>query len=726
MNPKEKLVGSRPTEDEKRKAAMALNLCATSISRIIASNDMEVLDVEYNAILNNLNLQNMIKDEALLSTFKSILDTITFYRLQAGDRRRAEARYRQKMNNAIWSATSQGAMFIFASAANPTPWAAVSGAIMAVGAFCNVRRTKAEAEVAHEDEIWQLERSLVEQLHALRYSLFETSWRLSERYGFDDAWRLTIPQIEQYNRLCLEGDPAWRYFSLSQYRDRFEAYPHYWNELGESAFLAALAENDADKKRDFMSKAKAAFVKFADVDMGLLREDMIGAAALLRLAQIEYAETQSWSGAIASVESRIGASLAARIGKVSCSAPDLLMQCAICHAAAYAESKEPRHLDGAVSLMELVVCQGYDIPMSSRLLSKLYLLGGETFGLRYEGLLAHVGANGVIARDDAEGGALVKADCAMLAQRLENVLVRQFNFALNSATKGLFVGSDSAVNASIDKFLGAGTNDVRNSDSGVVDMLHNLWDDIKRSLNIQFNAVSAKLGLPRDRVCSAARRLDARVEKLICEYSGDWSKKISQKDRCIQQRKYIKKIVEATRGYYSSELCGNVLSYYEIQKENGGFKVRNHEDVESIAMGVDSLERELAAAERRSGFAARNPDEQSIDVFVARISDRDVDTTKTWVEYMADPSWVKRMVNGHKSFCVKVDSVLDMVKASRKIESDLEREGQKVRLYTQSFVAFLAFNTPVAWVAHRLGTMNPDYEVVRYPKSIEVRYMHED
>ena len=78
MNLKVMLFGSRPTECEKRKAAMALNLCATSISRILASNDTEVLDVEYNAILNNLNLQNMIKDEALLSTFKSILDTITF------------------------------------------------------------------------------------------------------------------------------------------------------------------------------------------------------------------------------------------------------------------------------------------------------------------------------------------------------------------------------------------------------------------------------------------------------------------------------------------------------------------------------------------------------------------------------------------------------------------------------------------------------------------------
>ena len=727
MNLKVMLFGNRPTEAEKRKAAMALNLCATSISRIIASNDMDVLDVEYNAILNNLNLQKMIKDEALLSTFKSILDTITFYRLQAGDRKRAEVRYRQKMNNAIWNAASQGAFFLFASAANPTPWALVSGAIMAVGAFCNVKKAKAEATVAHDDEIWQLERSLIEQLHALRYSLFETSWRLSDRYNFDDAWRLTIPQIEQYNKMLEEANPAWRYFSLSQYRDRFEAYPHYWNELGESAFLAALAVDNDERKLDFTLKAKEAFSKFVAVDMGLLREDMIGAAALLRLAQIEYMQTKSWGAAVDSLTERIGVSLAARIRTLSCSAPDLLMQCAICYAAAYVETKRKEHLDCAVSLMELVVCQNYNMPMSSRLLSKLYLLNGETFGVQYDGLLARVGANGVIAKDDLEGTALIKADCAMVAEQLENVLVRQFNVALNLATKGLFLGSSPSVDANIDKFLGADTKAVRNSDSGVVDMLHGLWDDIKLRLNIQFNAASAKLGIPHDKLCVVARNLDANVENLICSYSGDWSNKTSPQDRCIQQREYIKKIAANARRIYTEGLGKVVLAYYEIEKECGGFNVRRHEDVESIAMGVDSLERELAAVERREGIVARDSDVHTIDVFVRSISDGDVDTTKTWVEYMSDPSWVKRMVNGRKSFCVKAESVFDVIEASRKIESDLEREGKTVRLYTQgNFVAFLNPYTAVAWVGHRLCTMNPDYEVIRYPKSVEVKYMHDD
>ena len=40
-------------------------------------------------------------------------------------------------------------------------------------------------------------------------------------------------------------------------------------------------------------------------------------------------------------------------------------------------------------------------------------------------------------------------------------------------------------------------------------------------------------------------------------------------------------------------------------------------------------------------------------------------------------------------------------------------------------IGLAAFNVwgAAVFVAHRLCTMNPDYEVIRYPRSIEVRYM---
>jgi hypothetical protein len=70
----------RQNEEYRIKVAYALNLCTVSVSQIIDYKDVYILEQEYDAILNNLNIQNFIKDESLLNVLKQILDTITFFK----------------------------------------------------------------------------------------------------------------------------------------------------------------------------------------------------------------------------------------------------------------------------------------------------------------------------------------------------------------------------------------------------------------------------------------------------------------------------------------------------------------------------------------------------------------------------------------------------------------------------------------------------------------------
>lgn len=705
---------NEPTTEEKRKAAMVLNLCATSISRILSSNDMEVMDVEYETILNNLNLQNMLKDEALLSTFKSILDTITFYRLQAGDKKRSEARYRQKLNNAIWSSSSQGACILFASASNPTPWAVVSGAIMAVGAFCNVKRAKAEASVSYEDEKWRLERSLIEQLHALCYSLFETSWRLSDRYNFEDAWRLTSPQIEQYNSILLENDPAWRYFKLLQYKENFEAYPYFWNELGESAFLASLAARSADEKQSFLKNAEDAFAKFMAVDMKLLREDMIGAAARLRLVQIQMMRFGSWDKAL-----KENPAFASDIRKMACAAPDLLIQGAICLATAYEETKDKCYLSQSIGLMELVVCQDYNIPTSTRLLSKLYLESAEFDGA-YQRLADRIGAGGVIAKGDTTGASVMSVDGEEVKDRLKQSLSKQFELALKLSNDGLFNDQKNGVDARIGQFI---SEKGLRKDSSVKDMLTEVWAGIRSQLNEQFLLVSSKLGIEPKRLVPLAQEINREVTKQINAYDGTLIDLFSSSDRAIQQHRSINKMIANANELFVSGVFKVVIEGYSIDK---------HEDIEAIGDGVSAIERAVAQSAKRNGVAIASQQKAAqIDLFTMSVSDGVDGCAIEWVKYQEDPAWGERMMDEKKSFRVNVDALTDVIPASHRLEEELERKGYRVRVYTQgSAVAIIYPPLGAAWsvytLAHRLMTINPDYEVIRYPKSVEVRYMHDD
>ena len=87
------------TEQDQRRAAYALNLCTVSVSQIIDYEDLNILEQEYEMILNNLNLENFPKDESLLSILKQILDTITFFRIYEGDKQMLDKKYQQKISN---------------------------------------------------------------------------------------------------------------------------------------------------------------------------------------------------------------------------------------------------------------------------------------------------------------------------------------------------------------------------------------------------------------------------------------------------------------------------------------------------------------------------------------------------------------------------------------------------------------------------------------------------
>lgn len=63
-------------------SAYALNLCTVSVSRIINNRDKYVMNQEYDAILNNLNLYNMPNSDSLLKVLKEIMDVITFFKFK--------------------------------------------------------------------------------------------------------------------------------------------------------------------------------------------------------------------------------------------------------------------------------------------------------------------------------------------------------------------------------------------------------------------------------------------------------------------------------------------------------------------------------------------------------------------------------------------------------------------------------------------------------------------
>ena len=137
------MVDNKYELERKLKAAYALNMCTVSVSQIVDYNDEYILEQEYEAILNNLSLEQIPKDEALLNILVKLLNVITFFRIDKVKREQIEKKYQRRVKNAIWSAIPNIGVIV---AGNPASVALSLATQVGIG-YMNYLREKANARV---------------------------------------------------------------------------------------------------------------------------------------------------------------------------------------------------------------------------------------------------------------------------------------------------------------------------------------------------------------------------------------------------------------------------------------------------------------------------------------------------------------------------------------------------------------------------------------------------
>ncbi|MCR5247631.1 MAG: hypothetical protein K6E14_07590 [Paludibacteraceae bacterium] len=362
------------TDEEKLRAAYALNMCTVSVSQIVDYNDSYILEQEYDAILNNLNLKEMPKDEALLRIITELLNTITFFRIQEIKKQQIEKKYNQRMKNAIWSAVPSLSVVV---SGNPVAIAMSLATQIGTG-YMNYRKEKNSAKADKEDADIQLEITAIEQLNSLKRELFTTAWRLADEYDFDDEWRITEKQIKQYNEILMDTDDLRKYARLESVADRFVAYPPFWYFYGHTAnYIAEMAKNRIDQNerdsddailayskdraivKQYSSLAKEHFEHYYKLcENNILREDQMTASFALEYLDLLWAD-----------EDRDIAKLKKLVHLAEKMAPtsfDVLQLCVI----SYLKIGET---DEAARLLKILVNEDYNTSANAKLLSRIYV-----------------------------------------------------------------------------------------------------------------------------------------------------------------------------------------------------------------------------------------------------------------------------------------------------------------------------------------------------------------
>ena len=392
-------------EDEQKKAAYSLNMCTVSVSQILDYNDVYVLEQEYDSILNNLNLEVIPKDEALLSILREILNVISFFRVQKIRRDQNDKEYQQRIKNAIWhaipsfnmslistsissntsaagkaSAAELGAADVKAALSANLPMMALNIATQVGTGYMNYRREKANAKMEKEKAEVELEIAAIEQLHALQRELFTTAWRMADEYGYSDKWRLTEKQIEQYNQILMDTDDYRKYARLEAIQDKFEAYPAFWYYFAHTAL--SIATNNKDVRKEYIEKAEAHFKKHSEINrFNLLREDQLAATADLEHADLIFTEagvTKEGQPNLTDDQKVLIIDLVKDAEEKAGNAFDILQLCAISYLRAGSAEDAKR-------LLKILVNEGYNAATNAQLLSRLYVIeyiGHEDYGAR--------------------------------------------------------------------------------------------------------------------------------------------------------------------------------------------------------------------------------------------------------------------------------------------------------------------------------------------------------
>ena len=367
------LVPSEITEEEKLKAAYALNLCAVAVSQIIDSKDLIVLKQEREYILNNLNLQNFLKHPALLDSLKRILDTITYLEIQAGDMAFIEKEYQQKLKKAIWTAVpSPGAFF---AGGDPVS-IAIAVAVQVGTGYMNYRRNKNQYALDRERSEWELKRHEIEQLQGLRAQLFETAWRLSSDFDFDDKFRLTEKQLSRFSEAILVNDPLVRFERLDVMSDKFDAFPPFWYYKGNAAM--EIYRNKTERydcfKEEYKSYAIEAYNRFHQVNFEFLRQDIIAASCCIEHISLLEANDQ------------MGAELLEKSVRYAGDNYDILQQIIFVN-------MRLKRFDKIVLPLREMIANNYNVNLNGMILSRIYY--NNTDRVAYNKLYAIAGESNV-------------------------------------------------------------------------------------------------------------------------------------------------------------------------------------------------------------------------------------------------------------------------------------------------------------------------------------------
>ena len=257
-----------PAEDyDPQNTLLALNMAVVSVHRILTTQSRAVLDVEYQNIINNLNLGNIRSDPEITALYEKLLDITSRKKLRTEEAQHLRKLYDEQSKRSISGALSDlgkssAAMIREDGSINAFFGSFSSLVSVSAATYFKYQTSGITLSGTLDENLYRLSIDDLADFNDIQKQLLSSSWNIMNRYNLPDQYRLVQRAVEDFSRAIETPEPSRRLRMLQAMEADFRVYPPYWY------YRAKAAQDSGD-----LNESGRCFDVFGQVWRPVLRRD---------------------------------------------------------------------------------------------------------------------------------------------------------------------------------------------------------------------------------------------------------------------------------------------------------------------------------------------------------------------------------------------------------------------------------------------------------------------
>ncbi len=277
------------SQSDQQKAAMYLNECIYTLTKIESSKNRVVLEEEQYKLNNILAWEGVSPFRSVVNYRKDLQTNLNSLIINYIEKERYQKAFERKNNaaarDAIFSAISGVQV-------NVNLVSLVSNVVLSSArAIMDYNKTKEANATEHDEEMWTLKKEELTIITGLRNSATDVIDETFGKHGLKENMRLTGANVKDFLNMLSISDPDLRVKQLSSKESTYQYFPQYWYEKG----FAYIDLFEKTNKTSNLTQAWKMFDKYESMmkNCKLYRYD--GNLGMIALYELKYKNNLSIS-----------------------------------------------------------------------------------------------------------------------------------------------------------------------------------------------------------------------------------------------------------------------------------------------------------------------------------------------------------------------------------------------------------------------------------------------